>query len=68
MFNAHSHQGYYLQITLIRMYCKFMQKLWYVMLNKLTNKCNKFVYITFVHINIKFMQKLKHAHAHYVHK
>ena len=61
------------------------------MLIKFTNKCNKFVHITFVHINIKFMQifnmlislsldinvttygahinikfiqKLKHAHAH----
>ena len=63
------------------------------MLIKFTNKCNKFVHITFVHfniifmeifnmlmlislslhinvttyvvhINIKFMQKLEHAHAH----
>ena len=27
------------------------------MLIKFTNKCNKFVHITFVHINIKFIQK-----------
>ena len=88
MFYAHSHQGYNLQLTLIRVYCKFMQKLCYAMLVKFTNKCNKFVHInikfmqnfnmlmlislslhinvtTFVvHINKKFMQKLKHAHAH----
>ena len=50
MFYVHSHQGYNLQITLIRVYCKFMQKLCYAML-VFTNKCNKFV-----HINIKFMQ------------
>ena len=92
MFYAHSHQGYNLQITLIRMYCKFMQKLWYAMLIKFTNKCNKFVHINIkfmqnfnmlmlislsLHINvitnvvlidIKFMQKLEHAHAHKVHK
>ena len=30
-----------------------------LMLTKFTNKCNNLV-----HINIKFMQKLKHAHAH----
>ena len=51
MFSDHSHQGYNLQITLIPVYCKFMQKLCYAMLVKFTNKCNKFV-----HINIKFMQ------------
>ena len=51
MFYAHSLQGYNLQITLIRVYCKFMQKPCYAMLVKFTNKCNKFV-----HINIKFMQ------------
>ena len=34
-----------------------MQKLCYAMLVKFTNKCNKFV-----HINIIFMQKLKHVH------
>ena len=37
MFYAHSHQGYNLQITLIRMYCKLMQKLCYAMLIKFTN-------------------------------
>ena len=80
MFYAHSHQGYNLHLTLIRMYCKFMQKLCYSMLTKFTNKSN------FVHNNIKFMQnfnmlmlislslhinvttyviqKLEHAHAH----
>ena len=46
------------------MYIKFMQKLHahcsMLMLTKFTNKCNNFR----VHINIKFMQKLKHAHAH----
>ena len=42
------------------------------MLVNFTNKCNKFVHITFVHINvttyvvqinIKFMQKLEHAYC-----